>query len=103
MATTRFVYPIYNYRKKMLQIQREDEDGYCWPLGMQGLPDYLSEQGLDIKNVEWRVAVHPKPHPLRIGLTSSIISKSNSTTHETKDFIDIGFTGLLFRKPKIQF
>lgn len=60
MATTRFVYPIYNYRKKMLQIQREDEDGYCWPLGMQGLSDYLSEQGLDIENVEWHVAVHPK-------------------------------------------
>ena len=52
---TLFVYPMYNYGRKVFRIQRECEDGYCWA----DIKDYLKDYELDIKNVTWRVTVNP--------------------------------------------
>lgn len=54
--TIRFVYPTYDaLHRPALRIQRECEDGQIW-FGVEGaIQNYCEENGLDIKDVEWKI------------------------------------------------
>lgn len=57
--TTRFVYPTYdNVFGNCLRINRADEDGSIWFGVKDAITNYLKENGLDIKNIEWQVKIY---------------------------------------------